>query len=147
MAIYLEFIDLVVPIERIREKYPGGMEACLRDHAQFIGGRVWYDEFLFRDGAMDPGSAGALVDSWEQRGFQPFTERHGVRCWNDVCIVEGIFGGPSLPCDWIDVDLRERIAYLRGHEPGAVVGPRRLKAGTVAGPAKQPPGRPSRGGS
>jgi len=37
MAIALEFIDLVVPIETIRQKYPGGWEGCLRYHAPLIG--------------------------------------------------------------------------------------------------------------
>lgn len=54
MAIALEFIDFVVPISVIREKYPGGWEQCLKDHRQLIGGRVWFDAHLFRDGAMNP---------------------------------------------------------------------------------------------
>lgn len=32
MAIALEFIDFIVPIALIRQKYPGGWEQCLRDH-------------------------------------------------------------------------------------------------------------------
>ena len=47
VALALEFIDFVVPIARIREEYPGGWEQCLHDHADLIGGRVWYDDHLF----------------------------------------------------------------------------------------------------
>ncbi len=32
MAVALEFIDFIVPIAAIREKYPGGWEQCLKDH-------------------------------------------------------------------------------------------------------------------
>ena len=38
MAIALEFIDFVVPIALIRQKYPGGWEQCLQDHERLIGG-------------------------------------------------------------------------------------------------------------
>jgi hypothetical protein len=44
MAVELEFINLIVPIALIKQKYPGGWEQCLDDHANLIGGRVWYDE-------------------------------------------------------------------------------------------------------
>jgi len=40
MAIALEHIDLVIPIAKIREKYPGGWKQCLRDHEQLFGARV-----------------------------------------------------------------------------------------------------------
>ena len=36
MAIALEFIDFVVPIALIRQKYPGGWEQCLQDHERLI---------------------------------------------------------------------------------------------------------------
>ena len=41
MAIALEFIDLLVPIARIQEVYPGGWDQCLLDYADRIGRRVW----------------------------------------------------------------------------------------------------------
>ena len=62
MAIATEFIDFIVPIHIIQEKYFGGWERCLEDHKELIGGRVWYDEHLFRDGAMGPQGIEALVD-------------------------------------------------------------------------------------
>ena len=122
MAIALEFIDFVVPIRVIREKYPGGWDQCLRDHARLIGGTVWYDDHLFRDGGMSPGDAEDLVDRWAGLGFDVMGVRDGRRVWKDVCVVEGMFGGPTLPCDWIVVVAERQIAYLKDHEPGAVVG-------------------------
>ena len=54
MGIRLEYLNFIVPIKKIEKIYPGGWTQCLRDHFELIGGRVWYDDHLFRDGAMDP---------------------------------------------------------------------------------------------
>ena len=62
MGISLEFNDFVVPISLIWEKYSGGWEQCLADHREDIGGRVWYDEHLFRDGAMGVDDIEALIE-------------------------------------------------------------------------------------
>lgn len=122
MAVALEFIDFLVPVETIRRKYPGGWEQCLQDHADTIGGRVWYDEHLFRDGAMSPRDIECLVTEWAARGFEVSEVRDGRRVWKDVCVVEAMRGGPTLPCAWIVVDGGLQAAYLAGTEPGAVVG-------------------------
>lgn len=122
MTIALEFIDFVVPIELIRQRYPGGWEQCLKDHRSLIGGRVWFDEYLLRDGAMSPAGAGALVDEWSGLGFQPWDERDGERFWRDCCVIESIFGGPTLPCDWLFMGEDGRSAFLKGHPDTDVVG-------------------------
>jgi hypothetical protein len=122
MAIALEFIDLIVPISKIRDKYPGGWEACLNDHAHLIGGRAWYDEHLFRDGAMNPNDIRLMIQRWTSLGFETIEIKDGHQVWKDLCIVEGLFGGPTLPCDWLEFDPNQRIAYLKGFPPGPVVG-------------------------
>ena len=125
MAVMLEFIDLIVPIETIRERYPGGWEACLEDHEPFLGGRVWHDDHLFRDGTMSPRDMEALVGQWVGRGFQASEVREGQTIWKDLCVVESMFGGPTRDCDWLVVDREQRVAYLQGTDPGEVVGPAR----------------------
>jgi len=132
MAIALEFIDFVVPVEVIRSKYPGGWDQCLRDHAGLIGGRVWYDNDLFRDGARNPNDVKLLVDRWAGLGFEVMALRDGKQVWKDVCVVEATFGGPTLPCDWLTVDTSQRIAYLKGAAPGPVVGRDDVGAGRDA---------------
>ena len=52
MAIALEFLDFIVPIAVIKEKYPGGWAQCLKDREERIGETILYDEHLWRDGAM-----------------------------------------------------------------------------------------------
>ena len=122
MAVALEFIDFVVPVQTIKEKYSGGWEQCLRDHAASIGRRVWYDDHLFRDGAMNPMDIEELVKEWMARGFAGPERVNGRPRWRDFCVVEGAFGGATRPCPWIEVDARQRIAWLSGTSPGEVVG-------------------------
>jgi len=124
MSIQLEFIDFIVPRAVIEEKYPGGWVQCLKDHERLIGGRVWYDEHLFRDGAMNPMDIEALVNEWQRLGFNTHKENEdGMPIeWLDVCVCEGLLGGPTLKCDWLDVDLDNRTASLKGSYQGKNVG-------------------------
>ena len=119
MAIKLEFYDLIVPVKTIQKKYPGGWKECLKDHDGDIGGRVWYDEHLFRDGAMSPNDIGNLVEWWSDKGFYTHDESDNPK-WLDVCVVQSIFGGATMPCDWIEV--HGRVAFLKNEIIGNVVG-------------------------
>ena len=121
MAVQLEFINLLVPIEIIKEKYPGGWEACLEDHRDAIGCRIWYDDHLFRDGAMNPMDMQFLVTCWESLGFETKREVDGTIVWQDVCVTDFI-NGNSRPCDWLLQMETEHAAYLKGTDPGLVIG-------------------------
>ena len=125
MSIATEFIDFIVPIATIRQKYPGGWEQCLQDHQELIGKRVWFDEHLFRDGSMGPQGIEALVEYWDDLGFECFTEVDGKNHWHDACVFEGMFGGATMPCEWIAVDKKTGGVYLAGTEPGEMIGPQR----------------------
>ncbi|MEO9162274.1 MAG: hypothetical protein ABI349_07775 [Casimicrobiaceae bacterium] len=133
MAVALEFIDFVVRVETIRAKYLGGWEACLADHARILGHRVWYDEHLLRDGAMNPRDIARLLDEWEALGFVPTETVGGVLRFRDVCVVETLLGGARLPCDWLEVDWERRAGFLKGTAPGPVVGggPTRLRGARI----------------
>ena len=100
-------------------------EGGLADHEDLIGGRIWYDDHLFRDGAMNPQDIAALVATWEDIGLEPFTEVDGNKAWKDFCVVEGMFGGPTLPCDWIEISQDGYSAHLKGAVPGEIAGPHR----------------------
>ena len=67
----LEFIDVLVPVHVIEEKYPGGFAQCLADHRPLIGRRMWHDGRLLRAGALDPARARALVEGWQALGIEP----------------------------------------------------------------------------
>ena len=55
-------------------------------------------------------------------------DANGERVWSDFCVVESIFGGPTLACDWLDFDPETRTAFLAGTEPGKIVGRREMEA-------------------
>jgi hypothetical protein len=124
MAIELEFIDFIVPVATIKAKYPGGWEQCLIDHQYAIGGRIWYDEHLFRDGAMNPTDISQLISDWEEMGFTifGFDENRIENEWIDVCVYERAYGGATLKCDWLNYDSKIGGVYLAGTAPGKLMG-------------------------
>jgi hypothetical protein len=124
MAIELEFIDFIVPIATIKAKYHGGWEQCLIDHQYAIGGRIWYDEHLFRDGAMNRMDMKSLVEHWQSMGFTTYENNdEGLPTkWCDVCVYESLFGGATLKCDWLNYDSKIGGIYLAGTTPGKLIG-------------------------
>jgi hypothetical protein len=118
VAIGLEFIDVIIPIANIRDRYPGGWEQCRLDYAALLGRRIWYDQHLFRDGAMSPPEAQALVEGWAVLGFQLVGVGRDGLYWKDLCVVDWALGGATLPCDWLSFDPSTRTAHLAGVEPG-----------------------------
>ena len=64
MAVALEFLNLVIPIEKIEQHYPGGWGRYLDDHKNLIGRRIWFDDYLLRDGAMNPKDMSDFIDEW-----------------------------------------------------------------------------------
>jgi hypothetical protein len=122
MAVRLEHIDLLVPIGLIDEKYPGGFAQFTADNRGLIGRRMWHDGRLLRDGALDPARARALVEGWQTLGFEPLQWVDGRLHWKELCVVDAAAGGPTAACAWLDWDARARIAWLRGLDPGEIVG-------------------------
>jgi hypothetical protein len=120
MAIRLEFIDVVVPVRVIEQKYPGGLAQCLRDLGPTLGRRVWHDGYLLRDGAMDPQVARERAEGWQLLGLEPLQWVDGVLHWKDLCVVDA--GMPTVPCEWIVCDPVARTASLRGAPPVGIAG-------------------------
>ena len=117
MAVYLEFINLIIPRDRIETVYEGGWDQFVSDNQSAIGGRIWFDDHLMRDGAMSPGDMGLLIDLWKDIGLNPIDEKDGQKFWEDCCVVDTMFGA-TLPCDWIEFTEDGRSAFLKGTEPG-----------------------------
>lgn len=119
MALKLEFHNVIVPIEKIREKLGGG---DFIEPYSIITETTWHDRHLFREGCMNGYDLQTMLEEWESRGFELFTMRNGEKHWMDICVINSGFG-PSYPCEWIEYDQAKNIAWLKGHEPGAAVGP------------------------
>ncbi len=125
MAIMTEFISFIVPIKIIEEKYPGGWTQCLEDYAGLIGGRIWYDDHLFHDGAMNPLDMEKIVENWTAMGFECVGEKDGEKYWKDACVYEAMFDGAILPCDWIETDHTGRYVALKDAPVCELAGPTR----------------------
>lgn len=125
MAIALEFIDFIIPIKKIDLVYPGGFNQLKKDYG-IVGnssGRFWHDDYLFRDGAMNPMDITSIVDEWEKLGLKGVVELNGQRQWKDFCVVEGMMGGPTLPCDWLNYDSDDDCVYFNEKPKGEIIGP------------------------
>ena len=121
MAIYLEYHNVIVPVQAIRDKL--GEDVYQRTYAAsaLVVWTEWTDGYLFREGCMNGSDLSDLLDKWEGRGFKLLTTMNGEKHWKDVCVVNSGHG-PSYPCAWIDYDAEKNIVWLTGQAPGEIVG-------------------------
>ena len=122
MAVALMCISVLVRIDAIRAKYPGGWDQFLKDAEGDIGESSWYDEHLYREGAMSPSDIAEIVEFWQEKGLTTHRVESGEAVgWIDICVTE--FFGPTLPCSWYADVPDTYAAYLKGTEPGRVITP------------------------
>lgn len=122
MAIHCLFINLIIPIANIDRVYPGGFARFKEENKEAFSKRMWHDEFLFRAGAMSPQEIENMVYGWEKLGLQGVIDKDGKEQWGDMCVVESLFRGLTLPCDWIVFDRENSCVYMKGQPRGEVVG-------------------------
>ena len=103
MAVILDYINLIVPIEKIEEHYPGGFSQYKIDMKDSIGRRIWYDEYIVRDGAKSEYDIELLIPEWELCGLKGTVAVDGKDHWADFCVVQQ-FEGATLPCDWLKTE-------------------------------------------
>jgi hypothetical protein len=124
MAIYCEFINLIIPISKIDLVYSGGFTKFKEDNAfGFSIGVLWNDEFLFRDGAMNPIDIDYRIKKWENLGLKGLSEVNGVNKWIDFCLFEGIYGSSNLSCDWLLYDSHSKSIYFKDQPFGQIAFP------------------------
>lgn len=120
MSVALEFINVLVRIDAIKAKYRGGWEKFLKDYEPRIGSIGWYDDHLYREGAMNPADTEYLVEQWRYNGLETHREENGKPVeWLDICVTEMF--GPTLACDWVSFTNDGHGAYLAGTEPGRLM--------------------------
>lgn len=118
MAIRCSLISVIIPIKHVDRVYPGGW-------GEF--GKGWeymkphHDAHLLRLGAMSPGDTGHIVESWTDLGLIATEDVDGKRVFKDLCVVEAMLGGPTLPCDWLAFDNASWSVWLAGTDPGEIV--------------------------
>lgn len=117
MPMHPKFINFFMPISVIKEKYPGGFDKFLEEHEKDFGAQPHYDEHLFMAGAMSPSDIEYIVNYWTDKGFECLAEKDGESYWKDGCVFEELYGGATLPCEWLLYNEKEHYVYLRGTEP------------------------------
>ena len=122
MAIQLDCINFILQRITIEKKYPGGFEKFVYDNQNLIGSRIWYDNHLVRDGAMNPMDVFLLQQQWKEIGFVSTRRQAGKPNWKDYCIVETLTDHDEMPCSWLVIAPDRSYAYLAGTSPGVVVG-------------------------
>ena len=129
MAIHTHFLNVVIPIEKIEQCHSvGGFSGILEKNKKFIGGKVYFDDYLYRDGGMGPEDIESIVSFWKDQGLVLFEEKNGQQYWKDLCVVDMV-GGPTLPCEWLEHEYYNypngggylSYVYLKGKPKGKLI--------------------------
>jgi hypothetical protein len=107
MAVHIEFFSVIVPVRAIKEKFFGKM-----DFFHDIFGECESDGKLMRMGAMNPMDILPMVLMLERGGLQGLSLKNCEEIWLDFCVVDRC-SGPTLPCEWIEVDLEMGLVELK----------------------------------
>jgi hypothetical protein len=131
MAVALEFLNLIVPLDAMRRCATLGPfeRAALTASGPQVWEVQWHDGRLYRDGAMSGSDLDDIVDEWVRRGLQVFDESTGRRVWRDLCVVASQQGVAPGECPWLRYDAETNSVALVGAPRGPVVGPERIAGG------------------
>jgi hypothetical protein len=114
MAVALEFLNLIIPIQNIERVYPGGFEQFKIDNVDQIGKSIWYDDYILRDGDMGWQDIEVKLYYWEKLGLKLSNRIESKNVsWAEVCVMYDV-DGPSMPCDWIESEFFSFTANLKG---------------------------------
>jgi len=127
MAITLEPINLIIPLKNINYCYPGGFALFSEHNRARFGDSFCHDALLFRAGAADIHEIENLVLYWHERGLVPYAETDGSRQWKDMCVVLSSSVEPTLPCEWIEIDLQNNCVSMKGKPKGRIIGREEMK--------------------
>ena len=136
MAIYTDFLSVIIPIEKIKAcKSVGGFMGILEIEKDNIGKKIYFDDYLYRDGAMGSHDIETIVKFWEKHGLVGIENVNGEDVWKDMCVVD-MCGGPTLPCDWLEFELLSwpdgsgimSYTYMRWKAKGEIIYPNHIHA-------------------
>ena len=64
-----------------------------------------------------------IVKYFESQGFTTLKVIEDKEYFEDLCVVELLFGGPTRPCEWLEFDSQEKIVWLKGTDKGEMAVP------------------------
>ena len=118
MAVLIEAINVVVKIQTLSERFPGGIEgfqdAC--PNRSFCA-----DDHLARVGFLQPAEMEAFANKLEELGLTGIKDGQCV----DFAVIDQV-QGPIAPCAWFEWGRHAdgfNLGWLAGTKPGTVVVP------------------------
>jgi len=120
MAIWLHFINVLVPITTIEKKLKIDFDEFFEKYDKGI---KFHDKHLFATGAMGAEHIEEIVKYFESEGFTTIELIDGKEYFKDLCVVEVLFGGSTRPCNWLKFNASDSSAWLKGTEKGELVIP------------------------
>ena len=120
MAIWLHFINVLVPITTIEKKLKIDFDEFFEKYDKGI---KFHDKHLFATGAMGGEHIEEIVKYFESEGLTTIELIDGKEHFKDLCVVEVLFGGSTRPCNWLKFNASDSSAWLKGTEKGELVIP------------------------
>lgn len=121
MAVRIEFVNLIIPIQKINESmFEGGFDKFIKKYEFLIGKAVWFDKYIFRMGWMDPYMIDGQIEFWKENGLTPLEIREGIEFWKDLFAISTGVNQFISNCDWIEVDFNENIVWVKGTDSNDV---------------------------
>ena len=118
MAIKIEFVNLIIPIEKINNSnFEGGFDTLIKKYENLIGRAVWFDKHLFRMGWMDTWMIDGEIDFWKDNGLVPIVKKGNEEYWSDLFAISTGINQFMTNCDWLEIDFRKNIVWLKGTDP------------------------------
>lgn len=115
MAVFVEAMNIVIPVSRLEESYPGGVEGYERDcpNSTFLR-----DEHLTRVGFLSAATARQFVESITETTSLRFQDGD---VFADIAAVDGD-EGPLAPCSWLDYGRTDGFGccWLHGTDSGTL---------------------------
>ena len=124
MAVLIEAISVVIRLETIADKYPGGVEQYIEDCPNHT---LCLDDDLVRVGFMTGHDLFDFIGSLERLGFK-YIDDYGE--FDEIAVVDQ-HDGIVRPCDWLEYlnlvifkgDLRISICKIKGGAIGSIAFP------------------------
>lgn len=123
MAVLIEALSVVIRLETIADKYPGGVDQYIKDCPNRT---LCMDDEIARVGFMTGIDAFDFIGSLERFGFRFVVDDE----YDEVVLVDQ-FRGIDMPCDWLEYgrlvifegDLRIAICLIKGRPVDSVAFP------------------------
>lgn len=103
VAIVLDCINIIIPRAVLDKKYPGGTRAYISERSDYVGRKVWFDDFLVREGGMGPFEIFIICEKLKSLKFRETSRRMGRISWRDYCVVDCLSRNSYMDCTWLAI--------------------------------------------